>query len=96
MVKAAPAEPEAQPEPTTSSLVSPSPARLLLNEQLIAEADLAQQLGRTVRAVSNLAKKHGLRRVKILRAVYYRKDALRDFLARVGQPTRRRRHEVRQ
>ena len=96
MVKAAPAEPEAQPEPTTSSLVSPSPARLLLNEQLVAEADLAQQLGRTVRAVSNLAKKHGLRRVKILRAVYYRKDALRDFLARVGQPTRRRRHEVRQ
>ena len=96
MVKAAPAEPEAQPEPTTSSLVSPSPARLLLNEHLIAEADLAQQLGRTVRAVSNLAKKHGLRRVKILRAVYYRKDALRDFLARVGQPTRRRRHEVRQ
>jgi hypothetical protein len=95
MVKAAPAEPEAQPEPTTSSLVSPSPARLLLNEQLIAEADLAQQLGRTVRAVSNLAKKHGLRRVKILRAVYYRKDALRDFLARVGQPARRRRHEVR-
>lgn len=69
---------------------APNPARLLLDEQLIHEADLAQALGRTVRAVSNLAKKHGLRRVKILRRVYYRKEALRDFYAQIGQPSRRR------
>jgi len=97
MVKAAePTEQEAQPQATsTTALPSPSPARVLLDEQLIHEADLAQELGRTIRAVSNLAKKHGLRRVKILRKVYYRKDALRSFIARIGQKPARRRRGVR-
>jgi hypothetical protein len=86
-------EPVPKPDLALTTTPTPSPARVLLDEQLIHEADLAQALGgKTVRAVSNLAKKHGLRRVTILRRVYYRKEGLRDFLARVGQkPARRRR-----
>ena len=92
MAKAAPAK--SQPihvEPDLAPTPSPSPARLLIEEQLVPEADLAHELDRTTRAVSNLAKKHGLRHVKILRRVYYRRDDVRNFLARIGQTSRRRR-----
>jgi hypothetical protein len=86
----APAQPT-PPEPGVTE--TPSPARLLLDEYLIEESDLARELKNcTIRALSNLAKKHGLRRISILKRIYYRRDSLTDFFAKLGQrPARRRR-----
>ncbi len=82
-----------QPTPAEPGVTAaPSPAFLLLNEYLISENDLAQVLHNcTIRAMRDLAKRHGLRRVKILKRVFYRRDSLADFFAKLGQrPARRR------
>ncbi len=82
-----------EPQPNIAPIVPErSPAKLLFDEELIEASDLAQTLGRTDRTLRNLARKHGLRKIVIARKVFFRRQAVREFIARLGQkPARRRR-----